>query len=67
MTRAKESDKASLPVPRVPRTVKKGCISCVHYKPEMKASLYKECADRNYWEDSMPTKIVHSANCAASL
>jgi len=62
MPRIKKADTMAPPPPRDPRTVKKGCISCVHYKLEMKAFPCRDCQEWNYWLDSKP-----NGNSAATV
>ena len=50
MARIKKTD--TVPPPKDPRTVKKGCISCIHYKLTMKEFPCNQCVGWNYWTDS---------------
>ncbi len=56
MARPKKNANKDVPPPRDPRTVKKGCISCIHYRLTMKDFPCNVCNDWNYWTDSSPER-----------
>lgn len=42
--------------PRDPKTVKRGCLSCVSYQLTMNQEPCKSCHDWNNWVDAHPEK-----------